>query len=117
MTIGNRIRKLREEKGVRQIDLAAKIGVSKQTLHKYENNIVTNIPSDKIEMIGKILNCSPAYLMGWEDNLTNSNANLVTDILSDKNLIEHIEKLNNLNKDHRQTIFDNIDYWYEKEGH
>ena len=40
---------------------------SKQTLYKYENNIITNIPSDKIEAAAKIGNVSPAYLMGWDD--------------------------------------------------
>nr|WP_242843822.1 MULTISPECIES: helix-turn-helix transcriptional regulator [Clostridia] len=38
---------------VLQTELAEKIGVSKQTLYKYENNIVTNIPSYKIELIAK----------------------------------------------------------------
>lgn len=117
MTIGDRIKNRREEKGIRQIDLATKINVSKQTLHKYENNIITNIPSDKIESIAEILNCSPAYLMGWENHLTQSNANLVVDLLSDNELLLHVQKLNSLSPNHQQTIYDNIDYWYEKEGH
>lgn len=49
------------------MDFANKIDVSKQTLYKYENNIITNIPSDKIEAISKVLNLSPMYIMGWED--------------------------------------------------
>lgn len=117
MTIGDRIKKMRTNKDMNQIDLATAIGVSKQTLYKYENNIITNIPSDKIELISKTLNCSPAYLMGWEENLSKSNADLLVDILSDKNLIDHINKLKKLSKDHQQTIFDNIIYWYDKEGH
>lgn len=66
MTIGERIRKRREDYRISQTDLAKEIGVSKQTLYKYEANIVTNIPSDIIERIAFILNVSPAYLMGWE---------------------------------------------------
>lgn len=30
-----------------QVEFADKINVSKQTLYKYENDIITNIPSDK----------------------------------------------------------------------
>ena len=67
MTIGERIKKKRIESGFRQVDFANKIDVSKQTLYKYENNIITNIPSDKIEAISKVLNLSPMYIMGWED--------------------------------------------------
>lgn len=117
MTVGDRIRKQREKLGISQTELAKKVKSSKQTIYKYETNVITNIPSDKIEEIADVLNVSPAYLMGWEDNLTKSNADLVVDMLTDNNLIEHIQKLNSLTKEHQQTIYDNIDYWYEKEGH
>jgi repressor LexA len=60
-----RIRKTRLSANMPQKDLAEKIGVRKQTLHKYENAIITNIPSDKIEAIAHFLDISPAYLMGW----------------------------------------------------
>ena len=67
MTIGERIRKKREEIGISQTELAKKVGISKQTLYKYETNIITNIPSNTIENIANILNLSPAILMGWEN--------------------------------------------------
>ena len=69
MTIGERIKELRERLGMSQVDFATKINVSKQSLYKYENNIITNIPSDKIEAAAKIGNVSPSYLMGWENNI------------------------------------------------
>lgn len=65
MTVGDRIKEIRTERGLSQIDLATKVGISKQSLYKYENNIVTNIPSDKIEAIAEILRVDPGYLMGW----------------------------------------------------
>lgn len=61
------IKKARTAAGMSQTDLAKRIGVSKQTLYKYENGVVTNIPSDKIEAISDIVHVSPAYLMGWEE--------------------------------------------------
>lgn len=112
MTIGNRIRTRRELLGISQTELAEKIKVSKQTLYKYEKNIVTNIPSDKIEALSKFLNVSEAYLMGWEEN-----SELIPDILADKPLLECLKKIMCLNNEHRQTIYDNATYWYEKEGH
>ena len=114
MTIGDRIKQQRELKNMSQVELAEKIGVSKQTLYKYENNIVTNIPSIKLQSIAKVLEVSPAYLMGWEDELSDDTADLLPDLLSDKVFWENIKQLN---KKHQQTIFDNITYWYEKEGH
>ena len=116
MTIGDRIKKQRELLGISQVERAEKIKVSKQTLYKYENNIITNIPSDKIEIIGKVLEVSPSYLMGWEDNLENA-PDILPDLMSDSELLDNLKMLMKLSKEHRQTIFDNITYWHEKEGH
>ena len=68
MTIGEKIKQLREALEITQTELADMIQVSKQTLYKYENNLVTNIPSDKLEMIADKLDTTPEYLMGWEDD-------------------------------------------------
>lgn len=65
MTIGERIKNARKKTGLSQVDFADKINVSKQTLYKYENNLITNIPSDKIEAIAKLTTTPPAFLMGW----------------------------------------------------
>ena len=50
-----------------QEQLAEKLGTSKQAIFKYENGIVTNIPSDKVEMMAKIFRVSPAYIMDWNE--------------------------------------------------
>ena len=65
MKIGNRIKEKREKMGISQTELANMVKISKQTLYKYENGIITNIPSDKIEAIASKLNVSASYLMGW----------------------------------------------------
>ena len=49
MTVGERLKQLREKSGMSQVDFAAKLNVSKQNLYKYENDIITNIPSDKVK--------------------------------------------------------------------
>jgi len=67
MTKGERIRLLREKIGLSQVSMADRIHVSKQTLYKYENDIITNIPSDKVEAIAEVTGSSPAYIMGWDD--------------------------------------------------
>ena len=67
-TVGKRIKSIRGKLNMSQVDFADKINVSKQTLYKYENDIITNIPSDKIESVAKIGHVSPSYLMGWDEN-------------------------------------------------
>ena len=41
MTIGDRIKQLRRKNSLTQDDLAEKLSTTKQTIHKYENNIIT----------------------------------------------------------------------------
>ena len=117
MDMGQKIKSLREEKGMTLEELGNIVGVGKSTVRKWETGMIANMKRDKIAKIANALGVEPSYLMGWEDNLNKNSADLVVDILSDSNLVEHIEKLRKLNKEHQQTIFDNIDYWYEKEGH
>lgn len=66
-TIGERIKELRLKKDLTQEEVGNLINTSKQTLYKYENGIITNIPSDKIELLSDIFDVSPAYLMGWSE--------------------------------------------------
>ncbi len=78
MTIGERINLKREENHLTLRDVAEKIGCATQTIYKYENNIVTNIPLDKIEAIAKALDTTPAYLMGWDREPTDLDYKVLT---------------------------------------
>lgn len=68
MNRGSLLKSLREKKQLSQTEAARHVGVSKQTLYKYENNIITNIPYEVIERFSVLYETSPAYLMGWEDD-------------------------------------------------
>ena len=65
MTKGQRIRARREELNLGLTELAEKAHISKQTLYKYENDIITNIPSDRIEDLARAMETTPSYIMGW----------------------------------------------------
>lgn len=66
--IGDKIRELRKQKGYSQVEFADLLNIKKQTLYKYEMNIVTNIPLDRLSRIARLLGVTPSYLMGWEVN-------------------------------------------------
>ena len=124
MTVGDRIRKAREEKGISQTGLAEMVGISKQTLYKYENNIVTNIPSDKIEKIAYKLDVSAAYIMGWKEPqfnylYTDENSDFlieVTKMAKNKDFVDRMTKYMSLLTDDKKSIDDMIDFLYEKEN-
>lgn len=67
MNIGDRIRFIREQKGLTLEELGKLCKTTKQTVYKYENSIVTNIPLDRLALIANALDVSQAYLMGWEE--------------------------------------------------
>ena len=66
MTIGEKIKSLREEMHMTQDELGKACNVTKQTIFKYESGIITNIPLDRLELIANALNVPAAFLMGWE---------------------------------------------------
>lgn len=92
MTVGERIKEIRNKIGMSQVDFADKINVSKQTLYKYENNIITNIPSDKIEAAAQLGNVTPSYLMGWEPVSDEDIGN----VFANDNLFEIIDNISSL---------------------
>lgn len=71
MGLKENIKSKRIERKMTLEDLAKNVGVSRQTIQRYESGVIGNIPSDKIELIARALDTSPAYLMGWEQIDTN----------------------------------------------
>lgn len=67
MTIGERIKLLREENDMTQSDVAEYLGIATQTVFKYEKNIVTNIPLDNVEKLSVLFNVTPSYITGWSN--------------------------------------------------
>lgn len=74
--IGKRIRTRREELGMTQEELASRLGYkSKTTIAKIENG-TNDIVQSKVIEFAKVLDTSPAYLMGWissEQNTSKTN--------------------------------------------
>lgn len=68
MVKGIRLKQLRIKISLSQTEAARRLGISKQTLYKYEKEIVTNIPSDVVEHMAKLYETTPAYIMGWTDD-------------------------------------------------
>lgn len=63
------INQRRTELNMTMEELAKLIGVSTPTIQRYESGEIKNVRRDKIKLLADALQCSPAYLMGWEDKL------------------------------------------------
>lgn len=83
MTTGERIRQLRIEHQMTQEELGAKVGVQKAAIYKYENGLIVNLKRSTIEKLALVLDTTPTYLMGMEDDepqqttLTSAQASLL----------------------------------------
>lgn len=67
MSIGQRIKIAREKSGMTMEEVAKRCNTTKQTIFKYESEIVTNIPYDKIVLLSNALSVSPSYLFEWDE--------------------------------------------------
>ena len=68
MSIGKKIRELRESRNMSLEDVARMCGTTRQAIYKYENEIVTNIPYDRIILLAKALNTTPSQLFDWKED-------------------------------------------------
>lgn len=103
MTVGERIKRKREELRISQTDLARRIGVSKQSLYKYETDVVTNIPFIIIEQIAIVLDVSPCYLMGWEQKTQSKNKS--------PKIVQYYNQLNDIGKHEAEKRVEELTYF------
>ena len=64
MKVGERIRAWRTEKGYTTEALGKRLGISRQTVYRYESGMITNIPRDKIERMAELFGVSPMAFFG-----------------------------------------------------
>lgn len=67
--IRRRIKERREQLKYSYQNLADLTHLSKSTLQRYETGNIGNLPLDKLEILAKALECSPSYLLGWDETL------------------------------------------------
>jgi transcriptional regulator with XRE-family HTH domain len=85
----DRLKSRRNELRLTLEELAAAIGVTRQTVQKYESGVIPNIPSDKIELLATTLETTPAYLMGWDEPKESS----IEITEQDKEIIKMVRRL------------------------
>ncbi len=70
MSIGKNVHRIRLERKLTLDQVASVVGVSRQTVQKYESGVIANIPQEKVERLARALAVSPAALMGWEEPIS-----------------------------------------------
>lgn len=68
MTIGERIKKRRNELRLSADEVAKALGKNRATIYRYESNDIEKLPTEVLEPLARVLQTTPAALMGWSDD-------------------------------------------------
>ena len=106
MTTADRIRQRRLELGLTQLEVAKRIGLTtKAAVCKIEKQ-GNEVTLKNVERFAKALNCSPAYLMGWEEENEINNQIDKLDIQADQEA-RFLELYSRLS-DYEKNLIDNM---------
>lgn len=121
----NRIKELRKKNDLTLLEVANKIGVAESTIQRYESQKVTKIKYETMVNLANVFGVRPEYMMGWTDEDGNSviqddwenpdTASSIAEILTDPDLLTHVKQLVKLSERKKQDIYDQIQYWYDRE--
>jgi transcriptional regulator with XRE-family HTH domain len=70
-TTADRIKELRKIANLSQEELGRRVVLQRAAINKYERGLVTNIPLAVVEKLAQVLDVSPTYIVGWDDNAPN----------------------------------------------
>lgn len=106
MTVGDRMRNRRVELGYSQEEVAIKLGYkSRSSVNKMECS--RNLPIAKVERVAEILQCSPAYLMGWEDKKSDAGSHAKARMIMDNQFVELFSYWEQLSDKGKEKLMDN----------
>lgn len=105
MTTGERIRQLRIQHQMTQEELGAKVGVQKAAIYKYENGLIVNLKRSTLEKLAIVLETTPTYLMGLEDDENDSS--ILSELTPQQSAL--LSSFNQLNEEGQQKAVDYVD--------
>lgn len=109
MTQGERIRFAREQKKLTQEELAKSLNTTSQTIYKYERDIVTNIPVERVAALSRRLGVSVAYIIFGSDEKSAVQT-------PDTDLADRFKLFSALSPESQKVAADYIRYLAEREG-
>ena len=93
--INERIKEKRLNSGLTLLQVADQLGIKEATVQRYESGEIKNIKHEVISKLAEIFNCSPSYLMGWENDNTESKISIRAERDIQKSLSKTLDMLEN----------------------
>ncbi len=86
---GERIKRARNSTGLSQKDIAEKLGITQQSYSNWESGRANPSP-ENLRKLADILEVSPSYILGWEDENRRDKMTIYIDMLIEKTVNEKI---------------------------
>ena len=102
MSIADNIKIIREQKGLKQIEVANHIGVDKSAYSKIEKGL-RSVAVEELQKMAKLFNMSIDQIVNFEGDIPEE----VT--LEDKDTVEQMRLIQQLDDDDKKTVFKIID--------
>lgn len=111
MEVNKIINQRRLELGLTLKDVAKALGVAESTVSRYESLDIKHMGIDKIEALAKVLDCTPAYLMGWEEaDYSEDNGAFLGTVLQNKAFLNAMKKAWAMPESKKETLYSYIDF-------
>ena len=68
MTLGEKVKRLRTERGLTQMELAERAGISQAIISRLEGKVRHNVNADVLKSLAKALGCTTDYLVGMHED-------------------------------------------------
>lgn len=113
--VGLRIKEARINSRLSLKDLGTRVGLSEGTMQRYETGQIKGVDVNLLKKIADVLECSEAYIMGWEEvkssNQSSKGQNVLNNFYSEKEkgLISKYRKADDNVKSAVDTILDMAD--------
>lgn len=91
--IHERIKRLRKQNKLSVDEIVKKLNISRATYYRYESNEIEKLPLTILEPLAKILNTTPAYLMGWQEPHQENKSTQIEGYYVDPETAEYAEML------------------------
>ena len=106
MNIGQRIKQRRKELKISADELGKRLGKDRSTIFRYEKGDIENLPLDILEPISEILQTTPQYLMGWEEEQKKNDiqADIILKMRTNEDFLQAVETLYKLDDEKLKGI-------------
>ena len=107
VALGNKLKNLRENKDLKQTQVAEFLHISQQNYSRYENGQV-ELPLGTLVQLADYFDVSVDYLLG------RSKDTYAEPMILDRSVQDVIDNINKLNKDEKKSLFDFLDFLSHK---